>query len=73
MDLSGQITLSKIDEICLLIIANQISTISMHTPSLVKIHRHFLKLSSGNENTDARTDVRQTEERTDGWTRGQLT
>ena len=31
-----QISLSKIDKICPLTIPNQISTISMHTPSLVK-------------------------------------
>ena len=31
----GQINLSKIDEICPLAIPNQISTISMHIPSLV--------------------------------------
>ena len=34
----GQITLSKIDKICPLAIPNWISTISMHTPSLVKNH-----------------------------------
>ena len=50
----GQITLSKIDEICPLTIPNQISTMSMHTPSLMKIHWHLVKLSSGNENTDGR-------------------
>ena len=38
----------------------------MHIPSLVKIHWHLLKSSSRNENTDGRTDVRQT----DGWTHG---
>ena len=38
----GQITLSKIDEICPLAIQNQISTISMHIPSLVRIHWLFL-------------------------------
>ena len=48
----GQITLSKIDEICPSAIPNEIFTISMHTPSLVKIHWHLLKLSSGNENSD---------------------
>ena len=32
-----QITLSKIDEICPLAIPNQISLISIHIPSLVKI------------------------------------
>ena len=34
----GQMTPSKIEEICPLAIQNQISTISMHIPSLVKIH-----------------------------------
>ena len=48
----GQITLSKIDKICLIAIPNQISTISMCIPNLVKIHRHLLKLSSRNENMD---------------------
>ena len=33
-----------------LAIPNQISTIAMHIPSLVKIHWSLLKLSSGNEN-----------------------
>ena len=46
---SGQITPSKIEEICPLAIPNQISTISMHTPSLMKIHWCLLKLSSGNK------------------------
>ena len=46
----GQITPSKFDEICLLAILNQISTISMHILSLVKIHWCILKLSSVNEN-----------------------
>ena len=46
----GQITPSKFDEICPLAISNQISTISMHMPSLLKIHWCLLKLSSGNEN-----------------------
>ena len=45
-----QITLSKIDEICPLAISNQLSTISMHIPSLVKIPCYLLKLLSGNEN-----------------------
>ena len=40
----------QIDEICPSAISNQVSTISMHTPSLVKIHWHLVKLSSGNEN-----------------------
>ena len=48
----GQITLSKIDEICPLAITKQISTISMHIASLVKIHWYLLNLSSRNENTD---------------------
>ena len=39
-------------EICPLAIQNQISTILMYTPRLVKIHWHLLKLSSGNENMD---------------------
>ena len=50
----GQIV--KIDEICPLAIPNQISTISMHTPSLVKIN--WLKISSRNENTDRQTHRR---------------
>ena len=48
----GQITPSKIDEISPIAIPKQISTISMHTPSLVTIHWYLLKLSSRNENTD---------------------
>ena len=58
----GKITMSNIDEICPLAIPNQISTISMHIPSLVKIHWCLLKLSSGNGKridgckTDGRTD-----------------
>ena len=53
----GQITPSKIDEICPLAIPNQIFTISMHIPSLVKIHWCLLKLSSRNEKrTDGLTD-----------------
>ena len=47
-----QMTLSKIDEICPLAIPNQISTISMHEQSLLKIHWYVLKLSSGNEKSD---------------------
>ena len=47
-----QITLSKINEICPLTIPNQISTISMHIPSMLKIHWYLLKLSSRNENMD---------------------
>ena len=46
-----QITPSKFDKICPLAIPNQISTVLMHIPSLVKIHWCLLKLSSGNENT----------------------
>ena len=53
----GQITLSELDKICPLAILKQISTISMHIPSLVKIHSDLLKFSSINENTDVlRTD-----------------
>ena len=37
----GQITLSKIDEIWTLAIPNQISTIPMHKPSLVRIYRKW--------------------------------
>ena len=58
----GQITLSKIDEVCPLAIPNQIS-ISKQIPSLVKIYRHLLKLSSGNKNTDRHT----TDGQTHGW------
>ena len=47
-----QITLSKFNEICQWAIPKQTSTISMHIPSLVKIHWYLLKLSSRNENTD---------------------
>ena len=55
-----QITPSKFDEICPLAIPNQISTISMHIPSLVKIHWCLLMLSSGNEKrTDGFTDDRR--------------
>ena len=56
-------------QICPLAIPNQISTISMHIPSLVKIHWCLLK-SSGNEKrtdghtTDGRTDLR-TDKHTD--------
>ena len=63
----GQITLSKVDEICPLTIPNQIFTISMHTPSLMKIHWHLHKLTSGNENTDGCT----TDGRPDGHTDSQ--
>ena len=48
------ITPSKIDEICPLSVPNQISVMSMHIPNVVKIHRHLLKLSFGNE---IRTDT----------------
>ena len=70
----GQISLSKNDEFSPLAIPNQISTISMHIPSLMKIHWHSLKLSSGNKNTDGwvegRTTDRRTYRRTDGQTDG---
>ena len=46
----GQITPSKFDEICPLAILFQISTISMHIPSLVTIHWRLLTLAFGNEN-----------------------
>ena len=53
----GQITPSKIEEICPLAIPNQISTTSLHVPSLVKIHWCLLKFSSGNEKrTDGHMD-----------------
>ena len=55
----------KIDEICPLAIQNQISTISMHSPSLVNIHCHLLNLWSGNENTDGRTTDRWMDRHTD--------
>ena len=48
----GQKTLTKIDEICPSAIPNQISTISIHIWSVVKIHWDLLKLSSENLNTD---------------------
>ena len=48
---NGQITV-KIWRNLPIRIPKQISTISMYTPSLVKIHWYLLKLSSGNENTD---------------------
>ena len=47
-----QIIMSKNDEICQLVIQNQISTISMHKSSLVKIQWFVLNLSSKNENMD---------------------
>ena len=40
----GQITLYKFDEICPLVIPNQISLMSMHIASLVKIPCYLLKL-----------------------------
>ena len=40
----------KFDEICPLAIANQISFMSIHIASLVKIPCYLLKLSLGNEN-----------------------
>ena len=40
----------KMDEICPLAIPNQISLMSMHIASLMKIPCYLLKLSSGNEN-----------------------
>ena len=46
----GQITLSNIDEICPIANPNEISLISLHVPSLVKIPWHLHKLSSGNDN-----------------------
>ena len=49
----GQVTPLKFDEIFPLAIRNQISTISMHIPSLVKTHWCLFKLSSGNENMGA--------------------
>ena len=59
MGVLGQITPSKIDEICPLAIPNQISTISMRIPSLVKIHSCLLI-------------IRKTKKRKDGWTYGQM-
>ena len=54
-----QITLLKFDEIHPLKIPNQISKISMHIPSLVKIRWRLLNLSSGNEKrTDGLMDGR---------------
>ena len=58
-----QITPSKIYEICLLAIPNQISIISMHKPSLVKFHWFLLKLSSRNKNMD----VSQAENSVKNW------
>ena len=45
----GQVTPSKIDKICPLAVLNQIFTISMHIPSLMKINQFLFKLLSGNE------------------------
>ena len=45
----GQVTPSKFDKNCPLLIRNQTSTISMHIPSLGKVHWCLLKLSSGNK------------------------
>ena len=53
---SGRLTPSKIDEICPSAIPNQIYTISMHIPSLVKIHSCLLKLSPQNEMMDGLMD-----------------
>ena len=52
-----------------LIIQNKISTISMHTLSLMKIHWHLIKLSSWNENTYGR----MYDSLTDGQTLGRPT
>ena len=41
---------AKFEEICPLAIPKQISLMSMHIASLVKIPSYLLKLSSGNEN-----------------------
>ena len=58
-----QITLSKMDKILLLAIPKQLSTISMHTPSLVKIHCYSVKLSSRNETMNvSRADTCQIDE-----------
>ena len=63
LGLVEQVTPSKFEKICQSSIPNQISTISMHIPSLVKIHWCLLKLSSWNEiRTDGHT--------TDGWMDG---
>ena len=61
-----QITLSKIDEICPLAIPNQLAKISLHIPSLVKIHWYLLKLWSGNENTEEQTYNKCTYRQADG-------
>ena len=51
-DCRGQITMSKIDEICQWAIPKQISIISMHISNLVKIHWDLLNLLSWKYNTD---------------------
>ena len=48
----GKITPSKKDEILPLAIPKQMSTISMRTPSLAKIHCYLVNVSSRNKNTD---------------------
>ena len=63
----GQVTLSKLDNICSLTIQSQIFTISMHIPSNVKIHWYLLKLLSANQNMGSRMDVRQKYGQTHGW------
>ena len=62
-----QITLSKIDVIYLLPIPNKLSTISMHTPSLVKIHWYLLKFSIRNHWMKIWMDRQQTDGQTHGW------
>ena len=52
-----QITPSKIDEICLLAIPNQLFIISMHIPSLVKIHLYLFELLSWNKYKEVQTDI----------------
>ena len=59
----GQITPSNINEICPLAIPNQISTISMYIPSLVKIHWCLLVIIRKRK-TDGRTNGQN--ERTHG-------
>ena len=65
----GQITPSKFDKIWPLAIPYQISTLSMHIPSLLKIHWCLLKLSSGNQ---IRMDGRSYNWQMDVLTRGML-
>ena len=50
MDVSQADYSVKFDEICPLANPNQISLMSIHRASLVKIPCYLLKLSSGNEN-----------------------